>query len=158
MNEADESAFTDSGIPSQIAFHSIVGGFVIFTVWGRFARVIECAAKKDEIGFGQCVRDGIPGEIHVFLGSLAFLALSMTLRLNFVEIPSGIQLNFATAYALTIFWEAAISLSDPLRGAWFRGRIPEEWIEKARRGVYNNPDWYKLEAVSVPPSADNLSR
>lgn len=138
MAEVDESAFTDAGINGQVAFHAIIAGFAIYTVWQRRERVVGCADRGDETEFGRCVREGIPGEIHIFLGSLAFLILSMTLRLNFIEEVNGIHLNFAIAYTLTLFWEAAINLTDPKRpGSWFEGRIPPEWLEKARNGGYN---------------------
>lgn len=127
--EADESAFTDTGIPVLAMFHAIIAGHVLVKVWDEHKLVRRCIREDDRDSFVQCMDDRIPKVIHMLLGSLSVIIISLTLLVHFEGPLAGIALNFSVAFVLGLYWEVATNLDNPSKGVWYVGRIPKEWLD-----------------------------
>ncbi len=128
FREADESAFTDSVIPVIAMFHAIVAGHILNKVWEEYKVVRRCLRDKDKATFMRCRDDRIPIAIHLLLASMSIVIQAMTLLIHFERPFAGVAANFSVAFVLTLYWEVATNLDNPLKGVWYR-EIPRDWLE-----------------------------
>ena len=126
--EADESAFTDAGIPVIAMFHAIVAGGVLVKVWEEHKAVLRCIKKEDRNAFLDCVQSRIPMVIHLLLGSMSIIIIFLTMMIHFEGALGGIAMNSSVAFVLALYWEVATNLDDPVKGVWYVGKIPKDWL------------------------------
>ena len=126
--EADESAFTDVIIGLLGMFHAIIAGGILNKVWGEAQKARHCIRVGDRETFVECKDDRIPGVIHLLLGSMSLIIQAHVMMIHFVGAFGGIASSFSMAFVLTLYWEVATSLDDPLSDVWDMGEIPPDWL------------------------------
>ena len=127
--EADESAFTDSLIPTLAVFHAIVASVVLSKVWNEYTFVKRCIRKDDVEAFRDCLHERIPRAIHLLLLVWSVLIQAATLVLHWQSPGAGIFANFCIAFTLVLYWEVATNLDNPHKAVWYTNQIPKEWLE-----------------------------
>jgi hypothetical protein len=129
ISESDESAFTDTVIPTLAVFHALFGSLVIGKVWNEYQTVKRCIRHQDEEGFKDCMQDRISRAVLLLLFVLSVLIQFSMMILHWDSAFAGFFANFVIALALTLVWEVATNLDNPRKALWYRNIIPEEWMK-----------------------------
>ena len=127
--EGDESALTDSVIPTIAMFHAIVAGHVLAKVWDEYKTVRHCLRSQDKDTFLQCKDDRIPMAIHMLLGSMSFVIQALIMMVHYDGVLAGVVSSSSLAFVLMLYWEVATNLDDPFKGVWYVGQIPSDWLK-----------------------------
>lgn len=127
--EADESAFTDTVIPTLAVFHALFGSLVIGKVWNEYHQVKQCIRKDDREGFKDCMQERIPRAVLLLLFVLSVLIQAAMMALHWESALTGFFANFCVAFALTLVWEVATNLDNPRKAVWYTNQIPDGWME-----------------------------
>ena len=129
VGKDDETALTNTLIPVLATFHAILAAAVLSKVWEEFKQIRHCILKMDEQGFSACLDDRIPFTIHLLLAAMSLLIVFSAMLVEYQHASAGLLVVGGLTFVLTLYWEVATNLDNPLSGAWYINRVPPSWIK-----------------------------
>ena len=127
VGKADEVALTNTLIPVLATFHAILAAAVLSKVWEEFKQIRRCIYDGNEKGYVECLRDRIPMTIHLLLAVMSFLIVACSMLVEYQHACAGLLVVGGLAFVLSLYWEVATNLDNPVTGVWYVDRIPASW-------------------------------
>ena len=127
VGKSDETALTNTLIPVLATFHAILAAAVLSKVWEEFKQIRRCINEGNEKGYAECVRDRIPITIHLLLAVMSLLIVVASMLVEYEHASAGLLVVGGLTFVLSLYWEVATNLDNPVSGVWYADRIPAAW-------------------------------
>lgn len=130
VGKADETAITNTLIPVLATFHAIIAAAVLSKVWEEFKSIRRCVRDNDEAEFFRCLEDRIPITIHLLLAAMSLLIVASAMLVQYEHASAGLLVVGGLGFVLTLYWQVATNLDNPLCGVWYADEIPAGWRQR----------------------------
>lgn len=160
LNEPDATLFREPLVGFLGMFHAILAGIVASQVWGERREALRFIRMHDEKGFALALRDRIPRDIHLFIGSMSVLIWFAFAVLPYERAHTGFFSVGATSFLLAIYWQLSTTLDNPLKDPAVVAEIPKEWMRLGPDGktyprclLMEDDEPHTTVVISVPPGS-----
>lgn len=128
LPKEDEVIFTVPVITTLGVTFGINATISLGATWEKYRKVCVCVLTKDLRGFLILRDERIPIILHLFVAVLSIFVLGLTMFFEYKVEISGVVCVSIMSFVVSLYWFVLPQLEDPVKGAWFVERIPEDWL------------------------------
>lgn len=136
LDDPDATLFREPFIGFLAAFHAILAGFAANKVWTERTQALRSIRLRDEEGFALALRDRIPRDIHLLIGSMSVLIWIAVAVLPYDTVFAGLFAVGSVSFILATYWQLATTLDDSLKDPEVMREIPREWLQQGDDGKF----------------------